>query len=305
MDRLAHAAAHAALGRPLDGTAIEISLGGLQLACESGEVTCCVAGGDFQVLHAGAVFRSWCVRTLRAGDVLSVRPGRWGSWAYLAFSGELVCKRWAGHTSTHSTSGLGGGGLKVGIPVVVRDPSVAEEREGDLPVPDFAQARSVARVVLGPQAAQFAPEATAALLRESFTVTSACDRMGMRLAGPTLSLHDALSIPSEPIVRGSVQVGGDGVASVMMADHQTTGGYPKIATLVSSDIDGVSQLRPHDRVSFQAVGADEGIRLARSHAQARRRYLADIAVPRGSLEERLMRENLISGVLRGDAAATF
>ncbi len=300
MDRLAHAAAHAALARPLGATALEISLGGLQLACESGEVTCCIAGGDFQVLHSGSVFTSWCVRTLRPGDVLSVRPGRWGSWAYLAFSGELISTPWAGSTSTHSTSGLGGGTLTAGMAVVVHEPTVCEEREGNLPVPDLAHPRSLARVVLGPQTAQFGPEATVALLRERFAVTSACDRMGMRLAGPPLPLMNALSIPSEPVVRGSIQVGGDGVASVLMADHQTTGGYPKIATLLSTDVDGVSQLRPHDRLSFEAVSADEGIRLARSHAQSMRRCLELIATPRGSLDDRLMRENLISGVLWSD-----
>jgi len=297
MDRLAHAAAHVALGMPEGSTAIEISMGGLELACESGEVTCCIAGGEFQVVHSGSVTRSWCVRTMRAGDVLSVRPGRWGSWAYLAFMGELICNRWAGRTSTHSTSGLGGGRLASGAAIVVRDPRVSEEREGDLPVPGFAGSRQLARVVLGPQTGQFEPESTVALLQERFAVTSAYDRMGMRLAGPKLSLRDALSIPSEPIVRGSIQVGGDGVASILLADHQTTGGYPKIATILSSDTDGVSQLRPHDRLSFQAVDADGAIRLVRSQARSRSQFLAEIARPRGTLHDRLMRENLISGVV--------
>jgi allophanate hydrolase len=126
--------------------------------------------------------------------------------------------------------------------------------------------------------------------------------MGMRLAGPSLSLRDALSIPSEPIVRGSIQVGGDGVASILLADHQTTGGYPKIATVLSTDTDGVSQLRPGDALRFEAVNAEEAIRLARSQAQSRRQYLDTIALPRGSLADRLLRENLISGVVWQGAA---
>ncbi|MBK6306634.1 MAG: allophanate hydrolase [Gemmatimonadetes bacterium] len=304
MDRLAHAAAHAALGRPQGATAIEISMGGLELACESGEVTCCIAGGDFHVLHSGVVAAPWGVRTLRAGDVLSVHPGRWGSWAYLAFAGELHCNHWAGHTATHSTSGLGGGMLASGAEVVVRDATVYEEKQGDLPVPDFARARSTIRVVLGPQSAQFGPEASAALLQESFAVTSAYDRMGMRLAGPALVLKDALSIPSEPVVRGSIQVGGDGVASILLADHQTMGGYPKIATIISSDIDGVSQLQPLDRLRFQAVSVDDGVRLARSHAMVTRRFLEEVALRRVTLHDRLMQENLISGVVASSDAPT-
>jgi allophanate hydrolase len=297
MDRLAHAAAQAALDRPHDATAIEISMGGLHLACESGEVTCCIAGGEFQILHAGATVKSWCVRTLRAGDELAVRPGRWGSWAYLAFAGELTCAAWAGSASTHGVSGLGGGTLAAGSVLRVGNARVSPEREGALPVPALARSRQQARVVLGPQTRLFGDDATLAFLRDPFFVTSAYDRMGMKLRGPSLTLQDALSIPSEPIVRGSIQVAGDGVASILLADHQTTGGYPKIATLLSSDIDGVSQLRPHDRLTFQAVDADEAVRLVRLHAEASRAFLNGIARPAGLLADRLMRENLISGVV--------
>jgi allophanate hydrolase len=221
----------------------------------------------------------------------------------VAFSGELICNRWAGSASTHESSELGGGRITNGAAIVVQNPRTAEEREGDLPVPEFARPRRVARVVLGPQTERFEPEATVRLLREEFAVTPACDRMGMRLAGPKLSLRDALSIASEPIVRGSIQVGGDGVASILLADHQTTGGYPKLATILSSDTDGVAQLRPQDRLRFQAVGAEEAIRLVRHEAQLRRQFLDEVAVPRGTLNDRLMRNNLISGVLRCDTAS--
>lgn len=304
MDRLAHAAANVALGRPQHATAIEVSVGGLELACVSGEVTCCVAGGQFQVVHGGTVTQSWCVRTLRAGEVLAIRPGHRGSWAYLAFAGELVCNQWAGCTATHSMSGLGGGKLSGGSAIVVRDAEVLEAREGALPLPDWVGARARVRVVLGPQTGQFESEATAALLQQPFTFTPAYDRMGVRLAGPRLALRDALSIPSEPVVRGSIQVDGDGIASILLADHQTTGGYPKIATILSSDIDGVSQLRPHDQLAFQAVDADESIRLVRAHARSTQQFLREVAIPHGTLSERLMRENLISGVY-GDATVVL
>ena len=302
MDRLAHAAANVALGRPQDATAIEISIGGLELACAAGEVTCCVAGGEFQVSHAGAAMQSWCVRTLREGEVMSIRPGRRGSWAYLAFAGELACDQWAGRTATHTMSGLGGGILATGSNIVVRDAEVSEAREGRLAVPEWVLSRPRVRVVLGPQTGQFEPEAIAAFLQQDFSITPAYDRMGMRLAGPKLALKNALSIPSEPIVRGSVQVAGDGIASILLADHQTTGGYPKIATILSCDTDHVAQLRPHDRVAFQAVGVDESVQLVRSGARLAHRLLGAIAIPSGTLSERLMRENLISGVY-GDAAA--
>lgn len=299
MDQLAHAAAHAALGNPDGSTAVEISTGGIDLVCEAGEVTFCVSGGDFQVFHSGAWTRSWCVRTLRAGDTLAIRPGQWGSWAYLAFCGELVCKQWAGRTATHSTSGIGGGSLSAGAVVKLRDTRVVEEREGEIPVPDLARPRKSARVVLGPQIGAFSAGSEAVLLGHEFAVTPANDRMGMRLSGPALALNDALAILSEPIVRGSIQVAGDGVASILLADHQTIGGYPKIATIVSVDLDWLAQLRAPDSIRFTAVEASEAVLMARSEASMRRQYLEQISVPRGNLQTRLMRENLISGFILG------
>lgn len=297
MDRLAHAAAHAALHNPAGATALEVSAGGLALVCESGEVSFSVTGGDFRVEHAGSVCPCWCVRTLRAGDRLAIRPGAAGSWAYLAFRGELHCGRWAGHTATHAPSGLGGGMLGSGEPIVVRQAQVLPDREGVLPRPGFMSLGSDVRVVLGPQTGHFQPEAVTALLNERFAVTPAFDRMGMRIAGPVLALADALSIPSEPVVRGAIQVGGDAVASILLADHQTTGGYPKIATILSSDTDAVAQRRPGDRLAFRAVDLDDAVRIVRAHRHASQQFLNDVAGRRLSLQERLAQENLISGVV--------
>ncbi len=297
MDRLAHATAHAALGRAHGDTAIEVSAGGLELTCESGDVTFGIAGGEFHVERTGVPIAPWCVRTLRAGDVLAIRPGRWGSWTYLAFAGDIATRRWAGSASTHSTSGLGGGRLATGDHIVVRNAAVCADREGDLPIPSFARPRHHVRVVLGPQTSQFAADATESLLHARFAVSTAYDRMGMRLLGPPLTLKDALSIPSEPVVRGAIQVGGDGVAAILLADHGTTGGYPKIATVISSDLDAVAQLQPHEPLHFHAVSPAEAVARARTHAHARQEYLAHVATARVTLADRLMQESLISGVV--------
>jgi biotin-dependent carboxylase-like uncharacterized protein len=298
MDRLAHATAQAALGQPEGATALEVSLGGLELVCDTGEVSFSVTGGEFQVVHGGATVKSGCVRTVRAGETLAIRPGRWGSWAYLAFCGDLECRPWAGHSATHSTSGLGGGLLASGATLVVRQAAVCEEREGELPAPAFAHAHPRVRIVLGPQTEHFEAGGVERLLAEGYSVSSACDRMGMRLEGPALPLRQALSIPSEPIVRGSIQVNGEGVPSILLADHQTTGGYPKIATVVSCDLDAVAQRRPRDVVRFEAVEAAQAVALARAHAAAARAFLAGVGLRRGTLLERLFGHNLVSGMVR-------
>jgi allophanate hydrolase len=136
-------------------------------------------------------------------------------------------------------------------------------------------------VVPGPQDRFFAPETMTAFLAGPYRLTDAYDRMGVRLQGPALPPHAPLDMPSEPIVRGSVQVAGDGVPTVLLADHQTTGGYPKIATVIDTDLDAFVQLRPRDMVAFQAVTPERAVELARMRAASAARYLAAIAAPGG------------------------
>ncbi len=294
MDRLAFDAAHAALGNAASLTAIEISLGGLILQCTTDAVTVAITGGDFVVKHGGQKTASWTVLTIRKGEQLSISAGTTGSWAYLAFSGRLDASEWLGSHATHSTSGLGGGVLQAGQTIKVLDAAICDGRLGDIPRPGFMPDGAM-RVVSGPQDQYFADGSFARFVSETFKVTGAYDRMGMRLSGPPLDLDAALSIPSEPIVRGSVQVSGDGVPTVLLADHQTTGGYPKIATVISCDTDRLVQFRAGEAVRFTSISSPQAIEVVRAFQSQKVEYLKDISVPRGSLEQRLMRENLIHG----------
>jgi len=299
MDRISFAIANTALGQPETATGIEVSLGGLILECKEGAVSFAVAGGGFSVDCAGNNSTSWTVQTLHEGQKLSIRGGVWGSWAYVAFAGILKAKTWLGSTATHSMSGFGGGALQSGQDIAIDDARIANDRLGDLPCPAFAKPDGEAHVVTGPQDRHFARSSVETFLSSPYNFTDAFDRMGVRLNGPELHLSEALSIPSEPILRGSVQVAGDGVPTVLLADHQTTGGYPKVATVISSDMDRLSQMRAHDSIKFVAVSPGQAVAMARSEAQTRRVYLDELAKPRPSLNERLLRENLIGGVVSG------
>lgn len=294
MDRLAFDAANAALGNAPGATAIEISLGGLMLHCKDGAVTLAITGGDFVVEHAGQKTGSWTVLTIRKGERLAIRAGKAGSWAYLAFAGTVMANAWLGSQATHSTSGFGGGAVQTGQLVQICDASLREDRLGDIVQPDFTPDGPL-RVVTGPQDQHFSHGAVDRVLGDTYTVTDAYDRMGMRLRGPQLDLNGALSIPSEPIVRGSIQVSGDGVPTVLLADHQTTGGYPKIATVISCDTDRLTQLRAGQPLRFAAISAQEATHEARAFLAKKAQYLSQISVPRGSLAQRLMGENLIHG----------
>lgn len=116
-----------------------------------------------------------------------------------------------------------------------------------------------------------------ALLSNSFTLTDAYDPMGVRLSGPVLPPNAALDMPSEPVVRGSIQVAGDGVATVLLADHQTTGGYPKIATILSDDLGGFVQNRSRSAVQFNEINPQEAVMIALYRDDSMKRYLAQVA----------------------------
>lgn len=275
MDRKALIVANTALGNALGAAGIEVSLGGLEAECTSGAVTLAAAGGGFVIEVDGQRLGAWQVFTLRAGQRLVVRPGPWGSWMCLAVAGQIERPKWLGSLATHGPTGLGGGRLLAGETLTITQTRQLPDRA--LPCPASARPRHLLHAVAGPQDRFFSPQALADLQDGPFRLTSAYDRMGVRLAGPPLVPTGALSIPSEPILRGSIQVSGDGVATLLLADHQTTGGYPKIATVIDDDLDGFVQCRPNQSVRFQLIAPQTAVTIARQRATSFQRYLAQFA----------------------------
>jgi biotin-dependent carboxylase-like uncharacterized protein len=271
MDRAALALANHSLGNPPGAAAVEVSLGGLTVEVEEGSLSLALAGGGFVAELGTTRHGSWQVVTLREGDRLSVRRGPWGSWCGMAVAGRLVAPDWLGSRATHALSGLGGGAVTAGRRLVVENPRLLPERP--IPCPVWARPRGEVAVVIGPQDRFYGPDRIDLLLGTTFHLTDAYDRMGVRLRGPSLAPQSALAIPSEPVLRGSIQVAGDGVPAVLLADHQTTGGYPKIATLVASELDAFAQLRPHAAVGFRAVTPEQAVAMARLRAAALARLL--------------------------------
>ena len=295
MDIVSFEAANAVLGNETKQTAIEISLGGLILQCHEGSITLAITGGDFLIEYQGQKISSWTVLTIQKGERLSIRAGKSGSWAYLAFSGKLNVKDWLKSNSTHSTSGFGGGVLKTGQKFTLTDASNQANRIGPILKPSF-NTNDLIHAVLGPQDQYFINTAIEIFSDSIFKVSDNYDRMGMQLTGPKLELKSALSIPSEPVVKGSIQVSGDGIPTILLADHQTTGGYPKIATVISSDINRLVQFRSNQSVEFKLISSNEALQKTRKLLDKKEKYLQKISISKGTLEQRLMSENLIGGV---------
>ena len=142
------------------------------------------------------------------------------------------------------------------------------------------------RVIMGPQDDAFTPEGIATFLSAVYTVTPQSDRVGCRMAGPRIAHRTGADIVSDGTAFGAVQVTGDGVPIVLMADRGTTGGYTKIATIISADLGRVAQSAPGEHVRFVRVSLAE----AREAARARDRALEDIEIDRRSRVRRVGRD---------------
>lgn len=276
MDRTAFAVGQAALGQTLAGASIEVALGGITLRCVEGAVPLAITGGNFTVSIDGKPKHSWSVTTLYTGMELSIRAGRWGSWCYIAVAGTIDWPVWLGSRSTYPALPFTGRQLKRGDEIVVRDLRDLSEPERQLTIPVFCQPRNVINLVAGPQERFFDDDALRHLFNEPYSITTDLNRMGVRLEGAKLAIAARLDMPSEGIVRGSVQVPGSGDPLVLMADHQTTGGYPKIATMISADQDVFAQLRPRQPVQFRPVTVEHAVARSRTRKKAVQKYLASI-----------------------------
>ena len=128
-----------------------------------------------------------------------------------------------------------------------------EKRE--LPENTYNNAVKV-RVVLGPQDDMFSENDLTLFSKQQYTVTSDLDRMGIRLWGIALRGKEKLEIISDAITFGSIQITNSGMPIILMADHQTTGGYAKIATVISADLPKLAQVKPNDKISFEIIDID-------------------------------------------------
>jgi allophanate hydrolase len=292
VEPLGFAAVHAALGNPATAAGIEISHGGITLRCLDGRIGFALAGGDFSAVLDGVAIGGWTSGVLNPGARLVIRDGVQGNWATLGLAGTIDAPAWLGSTSTLALAGLGGGRLVAGDTLSVEARDVADGARS-LALPPLET--GPIRIVLGPQLEHFAPATVEALLAGEFTAAPAFDRMGMVLAGPPL-LPLALTMLSSPVIRGAIQVNGAGVATILLADHQTTAGYPRIATIISADLPRAAQTRPGQPLRFAAVTADEAVAIARAVAPLRAGWLAGLA-DRGTLLDRLLGANLVDGVV--------
>lgn len=297
MDPLALAMANALVGNPAREAALEFAMLGGDFVVEDGLAHVAVIGAALSIDGASVPLLTSVVAG--EGARLRVGPARDGVYAYLAVEGGFALAPEMGSLSLHRRSAIGPPAPAAGQRLALRPaggagpnslPAALRPEEGPI------------RVILGPQRDRFTDAAVEAFLTQPYSVSPRSDRMGTRLSGPVLEHAGGYNIVSDGIVTGHVQVPGDGQPIVLMRDRQTTGGYPKIAGIISADLPRFAQLRPGATVRFRAVEREEAVAALRAQREALHALAGQVRPSAAALDsERLLSLNLISGVT-GDTA---
>jgi len=284
LDRVSLRLANALVGNPPGTPALEMLLQGPTLKVTADSVRLALVG-----CNAGIEVRSANARIIPAGrsvrlardEIFRIGALRDSVCAYLAIEGGPDISPVLGSASTYVRGAIGGfhgRRFQAGDIVPLKLAGVDVRAECALPRPlDLAHDQPI-RVVLGPQADYFTDGAVKTFLSSDYTVSPHADRMGYRLEGPTLAHAKGYNIVSDGIVAGAIQVPGSGLPIVLMVDCQTTGGYPKIATVISADIPVIGRRKPGRRIRFVAVGIDEAELLRREQEAALRLEVEELSV---------------------------
>jgi biotin-dependent carboxylase-like uncharacterized protein len=304
MDPLAHATANLAVGNARGATAIEVTLGGIEVTAEGRPLTVAIAGGDFAISLDGRALPSANVlATLEPGAVLKIRAGQGGAWCYLAIAGRLEISEVLGSHATHTRTGFGGidgRALRAGDRLRLEPSRAAAVPLGVFVAPWLDRPSGTIRVVLGPQDDYFAADQIAAFRDGPWRLSTKADRMAFFIDGPTLTHISGYNIVSDGIAMGAIQVPGNGRPIILMADRQSTGGYPKIATVIGPDLGRLAQTRAGTEFRFEIVSVEEAIAARRTEAAALASGIVVEPLVRTNLSsEFLLGLNLIDGVVAG------
>jgi len=267
MDRFAHQAANLLAGNEPNDASLECTMRGPHLVAERPCVIA-ITGADFDPHVNGKPAAMWAALFLAAGDAVTFGSRRSGARTYIAVGGGLDGERWLGSRSTSLMTGKGGWhgrSLHAGDVLSTGGgrtmPSVAGGGLAPALRPDYSDHTLAA--IAGPHLRRLEAESRRALFTATFTVSRESDRMGCRLEGPGLQMK-ADELLSYGLVAGAVQLPQSGHPILLMADHQTAGGYPVVATVVSASMPHAAQLAPGDELRFMEV----------TQTQARQRRLA-------------------------------
>lgn len=275
MDRYSMTVANRLCGNCDSAPVIEMTVLGVT-ARFTQDTVICVSGADFGAKINDKPIKRNKAYKINKGDILSMGAAKSGMRAYLAVAGGIVGEYVFGSASTNLKFAFGGHfGKKLQSGDVLSIGTGAfplgDIDKWEIPESEYSKDAQL-RVVLGPQNEMFTDEDIRLFLSQEYEVNAQSDRMGIRLSGEPLKSKNGMDIISDGIVFGSVQVPNSGEPIILMADHQTTGGYAKIATVISVDLPRASQLSAGNTVRFKSVTVEE----AEQEAKKQKRFFDNL-----------------------------
>ncbi|MDQ0510118.1 biotin-dependent carboxyltransferase family protein [Ancylobacter amanitiformis] len=298
--------ANALVGNEPGAAALELRLAGPAFEVTGGPARLALTGADgvIEVEQGGETRRFGPWRAIDIPERARVRIGplKASGSAILAFAGGIDVPCVLGSRATDLKGRFGGhlGRALMAGDVIALGASSLDGPCLELQNPPSLTFGGALRVVLGPQADAFTEDGLAEFLGTAYRVSREADRMGLRLEGTPLGFRRGADIVSDGIVTGSIQVPGSGLPILLLADHQTIGGYAKIATVISADLPAAGRLLPGASVRFIAVSVAQAEEARRAQERAVAQQIAALlpvrALARVDLEA-LLRENLVSGVV--------
>ena len=211
-------------------------------------------------------FNSFQTYELKEGDVLDIIATKQSVYGYLAIQGGFKIDKFYNSSSTLTRSKIGPNkGNKISNDQIICFLQQSQKKINYKVLYNFEKTNNIIRVLIGPQIDFFAKDSINEFFSSTYTISNNTDRMGIRIEGHKVKNIKTSNIASEGIVKGSIQIPGDGNPIILMAEHPTIGGYPKIATVILSDFATISQLSPGKKISFKKTTFTEAEKIFKNN----------------------------------------
>jgi len=262
----------------LDEAVIEFAYQGPLLKLKNGKINFAITGDIlFKIIRKdlniedGECYKNYM---LEDGDQIDIISTKNSAYGYLSVKGGFELQKIWNSYSINTKANIGpNNGKKYSLndKIYIKNSNLKKIIKRKINYNQFTD--NIIRIIKGTNFDYFPKKAKEKFLNEKFLVTNLADRMGIRLKGPKIENNVSTNIKSEGLVRGVIQVPADGNPIIMLSDHGTIGGYPKIANVISADLDVVGQLTPGTKVDFKEVSLEEAQNIFKAYTEDTNRFL--------------------------------
>jgi biotin-dependent carboxylase-like uncharacterized protein len=262
----------------LNEAVIEFAYQGPLLKLKNGKINFAISGDIlFKIIRKnlededGECYKSYILGEDDQIDVISTKNSTYG---YLAVNGGFHLEKTWGSYSINTKANIGpndGKKYSLNNKIFIKKPDTKNLIQRKINYnysPD-----NIIRIIKGTNFDYFSKDATDKFFKEDFLITNLVDRMGIRLKGPKLENIVNTNIKSEGLIRGAIQVPADGNPIIMLSDHGTVGGYPKIGVVIAADLDLIGQLTPGTKINFKEVSLEEAQNIFKAYTDETNKYL--------------------------------